>query len=73
MTPDEIIADLLALLPELEEGRTTHKLWTECDQKYRDENPDIGDKHFHSNMVAVYGKRISTINNAIIFIEGNTP
>ena len=55
---------LLALLPELEYSRGTHVIWRDCEQKYRDENPDIGDIEHHKQCIADYDERISAIKEA---------
>lgn len=66
MTVDHNIVDRLnALIPELEYSRETHIQWRDCDQRYRDENPDIGSAAFHDEQVKIYDERISAINEAI--------
>ena len=67
----ELIDRLNNLLPELEHGKETHRQWRDCDQKYRDENPDIGDKDFHTNLVKVYENRISCVTDALEYIKNN--
>jgi len=56
---------LKELLPDLEYGRETHVLWRDCHQKYRDQNPHIGDVKHHDRYVEIYGNRISTVMDAI--------
>ena len=60
---------LLAILPDLEHGRETHNIWANCDQKYRDENPDIGDVEFHLAHVRIYDERISLVTEAASKID----
>ena len=69
LTRVETIKGLREMLPELEEGRETHRDWRDCDQVYRDRNPDIGDEHFHAQLVNLYDCRISMINAAIQILE----
>lgn len=64
-----IVDKLKNLLPELEYGRGTHVEWRDCDQRYRDENPSIGDKEFHNKLVKIYDNRISTVKEAIEILE----
>lgn len=56
---------LKALIPGLEYSRETHRQWRDCDQKYRDENPAIGDPDFHQKCIDEYDERISAIKEAI--------
>lgn len=65
----DVIERLKKLAPELSDGRQTHVEWRNCSQKYRDKNPDIGDKEFHHNMVLVYDERIGAITEAMNEIE----
>lgn len=68
----ELIQRLEALIPDLEDGRETHRDWRDCHQKYRDKSPDIGDKNFHARYVLIYDERISAVKEAIEFIKANT-
>ncbi|MGH8083909.1 MAG: hypothetical protein ACREPV_01355 [Lysobacter sp.] len=61
----ELVERLRALLPELEFSRGTHVEWRDCDQKYRDQNPRIGDAAFHAQCVRDYDERIACIHEAI--------
>lgn len=61
------IMRLKALLPNLEYSRETHVEWRDCHQKYRDENPRIGDAKFHQTCVDDYDERITAINDTIEF------
>lgn len=63
------IKKLEDLLPELRHGRGTHIEWRDCHQKYRDDNPDIGDSEFHAELVRVYDNRIETILEAIELLK----
>lgn len=63
--PAALIGRLEALLSDLEFSRETHRQWRDCDQSYRDQNPDIGDDQFHAQMMNVYDERISVIVDAI--------
>lgn len=59
--------DLLALLPELEHSRETHRQWRdwhEEDPSRIKRNPEIGDAAFHDSMVKVYDKRIRVVRGA---------
>lgn len=56
---------LSSLLPGLKFSRRTHVQWRDCDQKFRDENPDIGSSKFHAEAIKEYDERISTIEEAI--------
>ncbi len=69
----QICQMLEALIPELAEGQETHRIWRDCDQKYRDSNPSIGDKEFHTNMVKTYQIRIDIIRSAIMYIHESHP
>jgi hypothetical protein len=51
------------IIEELKYSQETHRIWRDCDQKYRDENPDIGDSEFHDNMVLTYQTRIDFIKS----------
>lgn len=64
-----ICKNLNSLVIELYEGQETHRIWRDCNQKYRDLNPDIGDEKFHAKMVKTYQLRIGTIKSAIIYIQ----
>lgn len=61
---ERIAARLDALLPDLEYSRETHVQWRDCDQRYRDENPAIGDAEFHAKAVSWYDERIAAIKEA---------
>ncbi len=65
-----VVDRLKALLPELEYSRETHVQWRDCHQKYRDENPRIGDSAFHQGCVETYDERIAVIKEAIDIIGG---
>lgn len=66
---EAVVRRLLALLPELEYSRGTHVIWRDCEQKYRDENPDIGDIEHHKKCIADYDERISAIKEAVKVIN----
>ena len=68
-----VVKRLLNLLPDLEYSRQTHVIWRDCDQKYRDENPDIGDVDHHKQCIAEYDERITAIKEAVETIEVLTP
>ena len=68
---DTLVMRLRGLLPSLEYSRETHVIWRDCDQKYRDEQPSVGDKHHHEMCIADYDDRIAVINDAIKFIESS--
>ena len=65
---ERLVMRLKALLPGLEYSRETHVQWRDCDQRYRDENPSIGDAEFHQTCVDEYDERIRTINDAAEYI-----
>ncbi|MFB2800450.1 hypothetical protein [Shewanella seohaensis] len=65
----QLVERLNELLPELEYSRETHIIWRDCDQKYRDEQPAVGDVKHHKNCIAEYDKRIAVIKEAIEFIK----
>ena len=60
-----IIQRLEGLLPELQYSRETHVQWRDCDQSYRDRNPEIGEAEFHARAVQDYDNRICVIRDAI--------
>jgi hypothetical protein len=60
-----LIEKLRALLPGLEHSRDTHVQWRDCDQHWRDLNPDIGTKEQHQMHIERYDARISAITEAI--------
>ena len=66
---DTHIIRLKNLLPDLIYSKETHRQWRDCDQKYRDENPDIGDSEFHAKYVDIYDERISAIEEIITFLQ----
>lgn len=63
------VARLKNIIPELEYARETHVQWRDCHQKYRDENPSIGDSAFHKKYVEIYDERIAAIKEAIEIIN----
>lgn len=65
MSELKICKELESLLPGLEYSRQTHVLWRDCEQKYRDENPEAGDKEHHIQCIEEYDQRIATIKDAI--------
>lgn len=65
----DIVDRLNSLLPELNYNRETHRQWRDCEQKYRDRNPEIGDSKFHADCVKLYDERIESIKLAIIEIK----
>lgn len=62
---------LAALLPDLEYAQETHVQWRDCDQRYRDMNPDIGSAEFHAQLVREYNERIEAIREAIVCLRGD--
>ena len=66
---DVLVMRLKKLLPELNYAKETHRQWRDCDKKYRDENPDIGDSEFHAKYVDIYDERISAIEEAVTFLR----
>ena len=66
---DRIVMRLKNLLPELDYARETHRQWRDCDQKYRDKNPDIGESEFHAKYVDIYDERISAIEETVTFLQ----
>ena len=66
---ERLVMRLKNLLPELNYAKETHRQWRDCDKKYRDKNPDIGDSEFHAKYVDIYDERISTIEEAVTFLQ----
>ena len=65
MSEKTLLKRLENLIPDLEYGQETHRIWRDCDQKYRDAEPSLGDKDFHIKLVDTYENRILTVKDAI--------
>jgi hypothetical protein len=68
-TRETILAQLLAVIPEIAHGRETHRLWANAPAESYARNPDIGDKAFHQRCMAEYDARLKAINDAIAYLS----